>query len=176
MANATFSSFVHKVQSHEIPNSPYLLGIVVGGVCILVTVISLLSNTGDRVPYQNGMPFVGSWAFFTRRHRFVNEGIQRLGNIFAFNILHVRVLIGTTCFSLTVFLFSQHKVVAVSGEEARKTFFSHKDLDFSEGYQILFGGVGATSQTLSRVTCHHSNAQHERDFVRKDQRRKCERK
>jgi hypothetical protein len=29
----------------------------------------------------------------------------------------------------------------MSGEEARKTFFYEKDLNFTEGYRLLMGGV-----------------------------------
>jgi hypothetical protein len=29
----------------------------------------------------------------------------------------------------------------MSGEDARMTFFNEKDLDFSQGYRLLMGGV-----------------------------------
>jgi hypothetical protein len=29
----------------------------------------------------------------------------------------------------------------MSGEESRMTFFNEKDLDFSQGYRLLMGGV-----------------------------------
>jgi sterol 14-demethylase len=44
-------------------------------------------------------------------------------------------------------MISQHTVVAMSGEEARKTFFNEKRLSFTQGYQLLMGGV---SQILER--------------------------
>ena len=37
--------------------------------------------------------------------------------------------------------FSQHRVVAISGEEARKMFFNEKGLGLDEGYRILMGGA-----------------------------------
>jgi glycogen synthase len=37
--------------------------------------------------------------------------------------------------------YKQHKVVAVSGEAARKAFFGNHRLNFAEGYKILTGIV-----------------------------------
>lgn len=39
------------------------------------------------------------------------------------------------------FLSYQHAVVAVRGEEARKTFYNSRSLNFTEGYKIFRGGV-----------------------------------
>jgi len=35
----------------------------------------------------------------------------------------------------------QHRVVALTGQEARKVFFNEPALDFTEGYKILMGGA-----------------------------------
>ena len=35
----------------------------------------------------------------------------------------------------------QHRVVALTGQEARKVFFNEPTLDFYEGYKILMGGA-----------------------------------
>ena len=35
----------------------------------------------------------------------------------------------------------QHRVVALTGQEARKVFFNEPALDFNEGYKILMGGA-----------------------------------
>ncbi|CAE6338414.1 unnamed protein product, partial [Rhizoctonia solani] len=44
-----------------------------------------------------------------------------------------------------------HNIVALRGEEARKTFFSRGDLSFTEGYQLLFGG-GPSTKDISQDT------------------------
>ena len=41
----------------------------------------------------------------------------------------------------TAFIFLQHRVIAVSGEEARKMFFSEQGLSLNEGYRILMGAA-----------------------------------
>ncbi|KAG9122554.1 hypothetical protein FRC07_001017, partial [Ceratobasidium sp. 392] len=54
---------------------------------------------------------------------FLLEGFRKLSNepMFGFNVL-------------------QYKVVAMKGEAARKAFYDRKDLSFTEGYRLLFGG------------------------------------
>ncbi|CAE6440153.1 unnamed protein product [Rhizoctonia solani] len=84
----------------------------------------LLKADSSAVKHIAGWPLIGQWAFFTRRHDFLKEGFKSLPDetSFGFNIL-------------------QHQVVALRGEQARKVFFDKKDLSFSEGYTLLFGGV-----------------------------------
>lgn len=44
----------------------------------------------EIIPSAPGIPFIGSWAFFTRRQSFLEAGINKYGKIFRFNIIHVR--------------------------------------------------------------------------------------
>ncbi|KAG8743136.1 hypothetical protein FRC10_000353 [Ceratobasidium sp. 414] len=102
----------------------------------------LLTVNNSRIQKIRGWPLVGQWSFFTKRHGeafeprtsplrvlkirftdFVLEGFHKLPNesMFGFNIL-------------------EHNVVAIRGEEARKTFFDRRDLSFIEGYRLLLGG------------------------------------
>lgn len=64
-----------------------------------------------------------AWSFFAKRHDFMFNGFAKTGQ------------------ELFQFRFLQHTVVAVSGEEGRKVFHNDKYLDFTQGYQILLGGV-----------------------------------
>ena len=105
---------------------------------VAVRVANASSDDEVKVPYKRGIPFIGSWAFFTQRIRFVEEGLKTLGTAFRFNILHVSCTISLALQSLTMF---QHKVLVVSGEESRKVFFGSKNLHLAEGYKVLFGGV-----------------------------------
>ena len=115
---------------------------VLASIILAAVVVSSLTNSGSndgvKVPYKHGIPFIGSWAFFTQRIRFVEEGLKTLGTAFRFNILHVSCTISLALQSLTMF---QHKVLVVSGEESRKVFFGSKNLHLAEGYKVLFGGV-----------------------------------
>ena len=95
-----------------------------------------------RVPTFLGLvPIWPAWAFFTRRHDFLRDGFDRVKqDFFQFNVTHViNESSSRTGVSLTLFL--QHKVVAMRGAAARKVFFGDHNLSFTEGYQILFGGV-----------------------------------
>ncbi|KAJ6547030.1 cytochrome P450 [Mycena capillaripes] len=60
-----------------------------------------------------------AWLFFTKRYDFMCSTFKRTGqNMFRFRVL-------------------QHHVVALSGEEGRKAFFTEKNFDMQEGYRIL---------------------------------------
>ncbi|TDL20336.1 cytochrome P450 [Rickenella mellea] len=103
------------------PLGPQILfGTSSGALFCLIALVLFLSRNTDKIPRKRGIPVVGSWTFFTARHRFVTEGVRKLGNIFTFNVLH-------------------HQVVVVAGEAARQVFFGHKDMDFTEGYSVLHG-------------------------------------
>jgi hypothetical protein len=45
-------------------------------------------------------------------------------------------------------LMLQYQIVAVSGDEARKTFYNDKDLNFEQGYCLLRGGVSHILEIL----------------------------
>ncbi|KAJ7739145.1 cytochrome P450 [Mycena metata] len=63
-----------------------------------------------------------AWSFFTRRYDFVRDNFRRTRQkLFQFRVL-------------------QHRVIASSGEDARKAFFGDKSLSLGEGYKILLGG------------------------------------
>lgn len=51
----------------------------------------LPSKDSDGFPFLHGLPFIGSWDFFTRRHFFAHEGLVKLGDVFSFNVLQVRL-------------------------------------------------------------------------------------
>lgn len=57
----------------------------------------------------------------------------------------------------------KHDILVVSGEEGRKTFFGHKDLNFLEGYRILFGAVRIPSFVSSLIFIHLSDTGTEDD-------------
>ncbi|TDL20334.1 cytochrome P450 [Rickenella mellea] len=111
---------------HEPLGLQFILGTSTGTICFLIALALFISNrTTDKIPRKRGIPFVGSWTFFTARHKFVTDGLKKLGNTFTFNVLHQWLL--------------QHQVIVVAGEEARQVFFGHRDMDPEEGYSVLHG-------------------------------------
>lgn len=131
-AAATASSFLKQFLNHEVTfrygernisvQYAYTIAVAVGVVSLSKLYSSVVSSSDQGIPHKAGYPIVGSWAFFTQRHNFVDEGIKKFGNIFSFKILN-------------------HEVLAVHGEDARKVFFGTKNLGFQEGYDVLFGGA-----------------------------------
>ncbi|KAF4635641.1 hypothetical protein G7Y89_g2441 [Cudoniella acicularis] len=70
---------------------------------------------------KEGYPILGTLRFFTARWDFFQ---------------HARAHSTTGNFS---FFLGKHPVVGLSGEKGRQIFFESRDLDFTEGYAVLFG-------------------------------------
>ena len=99
----------------------------VGVAALLATTIAYHAlNSKDKdhdFPRLQGIQLYHAWNFFQRRHDFLQSNFKRnLGKSFSFNVLH-------------------HNVVALTGEDARRIFYSHPSFDFGEGYRILRGTV-----------------------------------
>lgn len=56
----------------------------------------------------------------------------------------------STSSSIFQFKLFQHAVTAVSGDEARSTFFREKGLNLYEGFQVIVGTVRVTHETIQR--------------------------
>jgi len=102
----------------------------VGAAAILVTTVLYYAlNSRDKehdFPKLQGIQLYHAWNFFQRRHDFLQSNFKRhLGKSFSFNVLH-------------------HNVVALAGEDARRAFFSSRQLSLDEGYKILMGAVRAS--------------------------------
>jgi hypothetical protein len=80
-------------------------------------------------------------AFFNKRYNFLRSNFDKTGHdLFSFRVLQVsshpcKYLLHNTN------VIIQYQVVAMSGEEAGKTFFNEQGLNFTEGYRLLMGGV-----------------------------------
>jgi hypothetical protein len=92
-----------------------------------------------------GIPIMTASMFFNKQFDFLSSHFKHHG-FFQFRVLHVRISKRTSSADITdsTLLLKQHKVVAISGDEARRVFFGDHHLDFSEGYKILLG-----------IVCHH---------------------
>ena len=99
----------------------------VGAAAVLVTAV-LYYALSPRDKEHNfsklrGIQLYHAWNFFQRRHDFLQLNFKRnLGRSFSFNVLH-------------------HKIVALTGEDARRAFYSNQHFDLVEGYKVLMGGV-----------------------------------
>lgn len=98
-AAATASSFFNQFVNNEatfrygdrdIPvQYAYTIAVAVGVVALSRVYGLLVTSNEQDIPRKAGYPIVGSWAFFTQRYQFIDEGIRKFGNIFSFNILNV---------------------------------------------------------------------------------------
>ncbi|KAG6863637.1 hypothetical protein C0991_004519 [Blastosporella zonata] len=78
-----------------------------------------------QAPVQelHGLTIYHTWLFFKQRYDFLWYNFRRNGHkMFRFHVL-------------------QHSVVALTGEEARKIFFSDQSMRLGEGYRLLVGGA-----------------------------------
>jgi len=103
----------------------------VGAAAVLVTTAlyyALSSRDEHRFSKLRGIQLYHAWNFFQRRHDFLQFNFkQNLGKSFSFNVLH-------------------HKIVALTGEDARRAFYSNQHFDLVEGYKVLMGGYGILSR------------------------------
>ncbi|KAH7316408.1 cytochrome P450 [Rhizoctonia solani] len=121
-SSASIFPFDLKLDTQQLSaNNQLVAGTVAAAtVGLLWYLLKVDKNGVKQIP---GWPVIGQWAFFTKRYDFLKDGFESLPDetSFGFNIL-------------------KHQVVALRGEEARKVFFDKKDLSFTEGYRLLFGG------------------------------------
>ena len=98
----------------------------VGVVAILTTTAVYYALTSkdqeNEFPKLRGIQLYHAWNFFERRYDFVRLNCKRKLGSFSFNVLH-------------------HKVIALTGEDARHAFFSNPHFHHGEGYKILTGAV-----------------------------------
>ncbi|KAG8693770.1 hypothetical protein FRC09_010307, partial [Ceratobasidium sp. 395] len=135
--NTSLPLYYFESQSSDIVAAITDPQVVIGATVALgaILVWYVLATGGSHIQKIRGWPVVGQWAFFTKRYDFVLEGFRKLPNesMFGFNIL-------------------KHDVVAVKGEEARRTFFDRRDLSFTEGYRLLLGGSPDVKDVVQDMT------------------------
>lgn len=112
-------------------------------VSVIITLAIRLSPSSSKggVYDLGGIPILTAWPFFTKRYDFLRKHFASGKRYFQFHVVQVSILCMIPFFVLLPDLFSQHRVVAISGEEARKMFFNEKGLGLDEGYRILMGGA-----------------------------------
>jgi sterol 14-demethylase len=98
-------------------------------------------NNTNKIPELGGLSIVNAWSFFNRRYDFLRSNFDKIGHeLFSFKILQVSPYLGSQLLSIE-HMISQYKIVAMSGKEARDTFFHEKTLSLHQGHEFLTGGV-----------------------------------
>jgi len=133
----------------------------VGAAAILATTAAYyLFGSKDEehdFPKLRGIQLYHAWSFFQRRFDFLHSNFkQNFGRSFSFNVL-------------------RHKIVALTGEEARRAFFSDPHLDSNEGYKLLMGAVRVSLIPVTERSIDTRNLRHHVS-VMLTQRRKRARK
>ena len=118
-------------------------------VVVFLVIISVTSASQEVVGAPKSLPGYSLFhitPFFRKRYDFLNWGFHATGqNTFQFNLLRVCPYYFIPINFKLHFLSLQNKVIVVSGESARQTFFTAKGLDLTEGFKILSGAVSALS-------------------------------
>lgn len=113
-------SILHSVSSED----NQFVASAVGLTAILVTgavYYAFISKDKEHeFPQLPGIQLYHAWEFFQRRYDFLQSNIKRNPGGFSFNVLY-------------------HKVIALTGEDARRSFLTLPHLDMAEGYKILLG-------------------------------------
>lgn len=114
---------------------------------VIISVISTFQEESVDAPkFLPGYSLFHITPFFRKRYDFLNWGFHATGqNTFQFNLLRVCPYYFIPINFKLHFLSLQNKVIVVSGESARQTFFTAKGLDLTEGFKILSGAVSALS-------------------------------
>lgn len=102
------------------------------GVAALLAATVVYCSFGSKdeeraFPKLPGIQLFHAWDFFQRRHDFLESHFkQNSGRGFSFDVL-------------------RHKVIVVTGEDARRVFYSDARMDISEGGKLLMGVVGVVA-------------------------------
>lgn len=113
---------------HSVPGegNQFLAGAF--GIAAILATTAVYYAFGSRgkeheFPRLSGIQPYHAWNFFKCRYDFLKSSYERnSGKGFYFNIL-------------------QHKIIALTGEDARQVFFGSPHLNVDEGYKILMGAV-----------------------------------
>jgi hypothetical protein len=128
------------------------LAIAVFALFLVLYLSSTTQKDKDDAPVTlPGGSVFSIYPFFRQRFDFLNRGFRITGqSVFQFNLLGVCPLL--TCVRSLVTLICQNAVVVISGESARKIFFTTRGFDLNEGFKILSGAVRHTNGTPLSTT------------------------
>lgn len=93
---------------------------------LAATAVYYSLGSGDKeheFPKLPGIQMYHAWNFFQRRHDFLRSNFKRnSGQSFSFDV-------------------NSHKIIAVTGEDARRVVYSDPRMDLSKGFKVLVGAV-----------------------------------
>src|SRR6266436_7368261 len=90
---ALVTTLTRVLETFQAKSTQSILAAAVASLVVaLITTKSLSwssrTNVHD-VPFARGIPFIGSWQFFTRRYDFMKRGFEQYGNVFRFKLVDV---------------------------------------------------------------------------------------
>ena len=107
-------------------DSHLVAGVIGIAAALAATAVYCALGSKDQegeFPKLPGIQLYHAWNFFRRRYDFIQSNHERnLGKSFSFDVVH-------------------HKFIALTGEEARRIFFSDPHLDASQGVKLFMGSV-----------------------------------
>ena len=121
---------------HFVPSEDNQLVAAAFGVAALLAATVVYYSLGskdkeDKYPKLPGIQLYHAWSFFRQRHDFLRASFERnSGQSFSFHV-------------------AQHKVIALTGEDSRRLFYTDSRMDFSEGIKILMGAVRVTNRLIA---------------------------
>ena len=111
-------------------------GAIAAATILVTTAVYYALSSKDKeqeFPKLRGIQLYHAWNFFHRRYDFIQSNFkQNLGKSFSFNVLH-------------------HNVIALTGEDARRVFYTSSHLDLAEGFRLLMGGVRISLPRFNRT-------------------------
>lgn len=134
------------------------------GVLVMLASYLLPSQSKGGIHNLGGIPILAAWDFYTKRYDFLRKHFDSGKKYFQFHILQVFNMLAffprTTQLTASIF---KHRVVALSGEDARKLFFSEQGLDLDDGYRILQGGI----PSLEEIDIKDGEVKLDTDFMKR---------
>ena len=107
-------------------DNQFVTGAISAAAVLAATAVYYALGSKDKehdFPKLRGIQLYHAWNFFRRRYDFLQSNFERnLRKSFSFNVLH-------------------HNIIALTGEDARRAFFSNPHLNLNQGYMILMGTV-----------------------------------
>jgi hypothetical protein len=91
------TTLLRVIETFQAKSTQSIFAAAVASLFVALLTTKFLSWSNQKnvhdVLFVQGIPFIGSWQFFTRRYDFVRRGLERHGSVFRFKIVDV----GFTC-------------------------------------------------------------------------------
>lgn len=87
------TNLVRVIETFQAESTQFIFAAAVALLFVTLLTTIFLSWSYQKsvhdVPFVQGIPFIGSWQFFTRRYDFVRRGLEQHGSVFRFKLVNV---------------------------------------------------------------------------------------